>query len=135
MKRKDFIKQLGAGAAVFCAGGLAACTKDVIPPVNFEVDLSNPASSLNTVGASKLVNGVLLIHYKQDEYLAFLPACTHAGTAVKYDGVNDKLVCPNHGAEFNMDGAVTKGPAKLDLPRCRAELKTPSEKRTLLVAS
>lgn len=40
-------------------------------------------------------------------------SCTHEGTKVGLSG--GKWVCPNHRAEFAVDGKVQVGPAKTDL--------------------
>lgn len=40
-------------------------------------------------------------------------SCTHEGTNVGLSG--DKWVCPNHRAEFAIDGTVQIGPAKTNL--------------------
>ena len=39
--------------------------------------------------------------------------CTHRGCTV--EDKDGKYVCPCHGAEFDLEGRVTKGPAKKDL--------------------
>ena len=44
-------------------------------------------------------------------------ACTHQGCIV--DEKDGKYVCPCHGAEFDLEGRVTKGPAKRDLEALR----------------
>lgn len=40
-------------------------------------------------------------------------SCTHEGTTVGLSG--DKWVCPNHRAEFAIDGKVQVGPARTNL--------------------
>lgn len=39
--------------------------------------------------------------------------CTHLGCVVNY--TSDQFECPCHGSQFNADGYVVKGPAKLPL--------------------
>ena len=46
--------------------------------------------------------------------------CTHLGCVInKVDG--EKLVCPCHGSEFDLEGRAVKGPAYRPLPSCRFE--------------
>lgn len=37
--------------------------------------------------------------------------CPHAGCNVNYDNTQQKFVCPCHGAKFDLDGTVLRGPA------------------------
>jgi Rieske Fe-S protein len=46
-------------------------------------------------------------------YRALNLSCTHEGTTVMRSG--SKWVCPNHRAEFAINGDVKIGPAKMDL--------------------
>lgn len=138
MKREERIKQIVVSAIVFCVGGLIACDKEELPPVNIQIDLSKPEYAvLNKVGISKRVNGVLIVQYKKNDYRAMLSACTYEGTAVKYDSAKTKFVCPNHGDEFDKDGRVTKGPATIDLHRYNAKMDTTTvlKKRMLIISS
>jgi len=46
--------------------------------------------------------------------------CTHKNKALKSDGT--QLRCPAHGSLFELDGQMTKGPAKIGLPRSKITL-------------
>ena len=59
--------------------------------------------SLALVRTSKAVNGFRAINL----------SCTHEGEKVILSG--EKWVCPEHRAEFAVDGTVQVGPAKRDL--------------------
>lgn len=59
--------------------------------------------SLALVRTSKAVNG----------FKALDLSCSHEGTTVGLSG--GKWICPNHRAEFAVDGTVQVGPAKRDL--------------------
>ena len=54
---------------------------------------------------------------KNDKELNILSSrCTHLGCKInKLE--NDKLICPCHGSQFNLDGNVIKGPATASLKK------------------
>lgn len=60
-------------------------------------------NALALVRTSKAINGFRAINL----------SCTHEGTEVGLSG--GKWVCPNHRAEFSLDGKVQVGPARRDL--------------------
>jgi nitrite reductase/ring-hydroxylating ferredoxin subunit len=58
--------------------------------------------------------GFFLVRAKGKLY-ALDSACTHKKTLLKFK--DNALACPKHGARFNLEGVVTKAPAKRPLPR------------------
>ncbi|MCW1957925.1 MAG: Rieske (2Fe-2S) protein [Mycobacterium sp.] len=61
------------------------------------------------VGAAKIVDGTLITQPSTGVFKGFVARCTHAGCAlaIKYE----KIECPCHGSQFELDGAVLRGPA------------------------
>jgi Rieske Fe-S protein len=61
----------------------------------------------------------LLLVKNSDHFEAYSMSCTHMGVKLKVDG--DELVCPAHGSIFDLEGNVTKGPAKRNLDKFEIE--------------
>lgn len=134
MKRGDFLRSLSLGTstlmAFYCMGTLTSCgsSDDPTPDpgtgggngitgtttgsaINFTIDLSNSSnSSLKTPGGSKIIGDVLVAFSTTSVYAALAKACTHQGTDVGFVSSSNMLLCPNHGSEFSLTGAVIKGP-------------------------
>lgn len=51
---------------------------------------------------------------------ALNPTCTHRGCLVALE--DGELVCPCHGARYDLDGKVTRGPAREDLTAYTLEI-------------
>ena len=124
MDRKNFLSQVGVGAAAFlapiCLGGIAGCGKssnDSTPSapsnVDFTLDVSSGALASN--GGFLVSQGILVARTNAGAFLAVSAACTHQGTTVNYNAANNNFVCPNHGAQFSSTGMVTLGPATTNL--------------------
>jgi len=124
MDRKNFLSQVGVGAAAFlapiCLGGIAGCGKssnDSTPSapsnVDFTLDVSSGALASN--GGFLVSQGILVARTNAGAFLAVSAACTHQGTTVNYNAANNNFVCPNHGAKFSSSGMVTLGPATTNL--------------------
>jgi cytochrome b6-f complex iron-sulfur subunit len=48
--------------------------------------------------------------------VALSATCTHAGCTLKYDASRDWLHCDCHNADFDLAGAVLRGPTSIPLP-------------------
>lgn len=123
MERSEFLKHLGTGALLVCTGcSIISCgSNEPEPVINFTLLLSeNPA--LAAVGGSIARNGILIVQYEEDKFVALNRACTHQGTPVNYQTAQKNFRCPNHGSEFGIDGKVLTGPASVALRQYNTEL-------------
>jgi nitrite reductase/ring-hydroxylating ferredoxin subunit len=60
-----------------------------------------------------LMDPVLVVKGSSGNYRAFQMKCTHKGQPVALAG--EAIVCDAHGSRFDLEGRVTKGPAKAGL--------------------
>ena len=121
VSRRDFLGRAALVAGAFIAAGCAS-TSDVTGvgngvlvggPVTIRI---SDYAGLATVGqpveirtASGASAGVAAVRTSATAFIALGMACTHEGTRVNIAG--QTFDCPNHGAQFNSTGAVTRGPA------------------------
>lgn len=126
MERREFIKNgclaclaLGAGIAI---APLSSC--NVLPVVKSDINnntiVVDPASFTEgakalLVRSRKLANDILLVRNSDDRYTALYMRCTHNEFGLSANKRN--ILCLSHGAEFDYEGKVTKGPATQDLKR------------------
>ena len=118
--RRNFLG-LAAGAAV-CAG-LAGCKTlnpharliDAVPVTNGRAALGAaadlPVGGQLRVRPQGLADAVLVARVDEDRYEAVSITCTHFGSEVALTDDRSRFQCTNHGARFDFDGAVTRGPA------------------------
>jgi cytochrome b6-f complex iron-sulfur subunit len=137
MKRGEFIKNVGLGTLALCSGcALYSCgSNEPEPKIDFKIDLSLPENAaLTAAGGSLSKDGVIIICLATDDYKAFNRACTHQGTPVNYQTSTKKLVCPNHGSEFDpQQGLALNGPATVALRKFNTEILDESGKKMLRV--
>jgi Rieske Fe-S protein len=50
------------------------------------------------------------------------PVCTHKRCTVEYNSQKQRIICPCHGSNFGVDGAVLNGPAEKPLQVFEASL-------------
>lgn len=116
--RKEFLKALGILTAGACCGAgflsLSGCatTKSVSGKyengklkVNKDAFLENDAVTVTYMS----LDAPILLHKNGKGYKAVLMLCTHKGCELEQSGT--VLVCPCHGSEFSLEGAVLNPPA------------------------
>lgn len=118
MKRKEFLRSLGVGAAFAltfpCVQG---CSKDDEPAgdikpvptnVDFTVDLSSAeAEKLKQNGGFILKNDVVVVKNLEGNYVAASQICSHQGyDQVRFQNVEGGIFyCDVHGSKFKQDGS------------------------------
>jgi cytochrome b6-f complex iron-sulfur subunit len=60
---------------------------------------------------------VMVINRSGMGFIALSRVCTHLGCLVDYDKAQKRIVCPCHGAIFDLDGNVLSGPPPRPLPK------------------
>jgi Rieske Fe-S protein len=93
------------------ADGVSVRANDVFVQLD-RVDALRAPDSAFIVGALQLA----ILRVGDADYRAFSNVCTHAGCGI-YAFVGQRLRCPCHGSEFDVDGVNVAGPAMLPLPR------------------
>jgi len=72
---------------------------------------------------------LVVINRRGSGFIALSRVCTHLGCLVGYDKFNNKLVCPCHAGEFDLEGRVLSGPATK--PLLRYPLKVAADQITI----
>jgi cytochrome b6-f complex iron-sulfur subunit len=60
---------------------------------------------------------VMVINRSGMGFIALSRVCTHLGCLVDYDQAQKRIVCPCHGAIFDLEGNVLSGPPPRPLPK------------------
>ncbi len=60
---------------------------------------------------------VMVINRPGRGLIALSRVCTHLGCLVDYDKAQNRIICPCHGAIFDLEGNVVSGPPPRPLPR------------------
>lgn len=114
VSRRAILAWLGAGACA-CAGaalGTVAGQGALAADAAAEVDVGAPADY--PVGTTKVfAKARILVVRDANGIHAMTNVCTHAGGPISPGG--GKLTCGWHGAQFDVLGNVTKGPARVPL--------------------
>jgi nitrite reductase/ring-hydroxylating ferredoxin subunit len=115
MQRRDFIAQLGLGAAfVLTTSCLGSCTKSSNGPVDFTLNLDDAANAaLKTKGGYIVTNNVVVAQGTDGNYYAATVVCSHEGRKqVVYKKSTNQYYCSAHGALFDLQGNGLNGNGK-----------------------
>jgi cytochrome b6-f complex iron-sulfur subunit len=132
MKRRNFLKTLLSllGSVTFVSvaypfvrflsprKGKASAKKLVVSMSDIA-----PGTAMNVTYNNK---PVVIIHRRNEGFVAFSRVCTHLGCIVNYDTIQNEMICPCHAARFNLEGNVLAGPAPSPLEKI--PIKVESEK-------
>ena len=66
------------------------------------------------------IDDFIIINY-DNQTRVFRAHCTHLGCKIN-QATNEKLICPCHGSEYDLNGQVLKGPAYKDLQAIRSTI-------------
>jgi len=109
-----------------CAAGveLAACgsSAPTVTPSGNQLTLSYAQfPALASPGGSAVVNvqngfPIAVVRTGDATAVALSATCTHAGCILQYEQTSDQLHCNCHDADFDLGGAVLRGPTSIPLP-------------------
>ncbi len=66
------------------------------------------------VGSGVIIEETVITQPTAGVFKGFSTVCPHAGCNVS-EITDGKIICPCHNSEFNLDGTVAQGPAKMPL--------------------
>ena len=69
---------------------------------------------------------IIVINRPGKGFVALSRVCTHLGCLVEYDKIQNRLICPCHGALFDLEGNVLSGPPPKPLPRFPLKVESES---------
>ncbi|MDJ0707564.1 MAG: Rieske (2Fe-2S) protein [Leptolyngbyaceae cyanobacterium MO_188.B28] len=116
MNRRDFMAWVGVG---FLGSSLpvaiAACSsKSGSREFERVGSLAELDASGQLLNETTDIGPVLVIRDpdNSDTVRAVNPVCPHARCTVAWQAEKTRFTCPCHGSEFDLDGAVARGPAR-----------------------
>jgi nitrite reductase/ring-hydroxylating ferredoxin subunit len=135
LNRRRFLGLIGAGGTLVVVAGAAGCTTGFTMSVD---PFSAGAAADHAAGVFKLYSAQgVIVGRDAGGFYAFSAICTHQGSEIGFAATNPAcapavagctqgtagaFVCPNHGARFDGNGAVTQGPATADLQHYEVSL-------------
>ena len=98
-------------------------------PIGLPTQLDHVTTIRDGWMESKSHMAVWAVKQPAGEVKVFSPICTHLGCGYRWDGADNKFLCPCHGSSFDRNGQVLGGPA----PRPLDVLPSKTENGRLLV--
>lgn len=121
MNRREFVGAIACAACLCGLGDAAKVLADdsptTAPSTTIDVGAKTDYATDGVTSTwAKLPNRISVVR-ENGKIFASTSVCTHKGGTLNWHSDTNMYVCPRHGAHFDMDGNVTKGPAKTALAR------------------
>jgi cytochrome b6-f complex iron-sulfur subunit len=120
--RRPFLLRSGLSLAALLGlpaiAARAAGSKVALPLAKLQ-PLKSVGGSISLKVKDKLL---LLVRDGAASVRAFNPVCTHRQCVVAFNAGENKIKCPCHGSQFDLNGRVIHGPASRPLETYVAEL-------------
>ncbi len=132
MKRRRFLNLL------LTALGLTAVVSFVYPLVRFLAPAVGKGKSKQIIlkkseipvgeGKDIVLDGTpaVIINRPGRGLIALSRVCTHLGCLVDYNRTQNRIICPCHGAIFDLEGNVVSGPPPRPLPKFALKVEAES---------
>jgi nitrite reductase/ring-hydroxylating ferredoxin subunit len=105
--RRDFLHQLGAGAA------LAVIPLPLLATAGSERSYPVPTAD----GVHVDSDGMVIVARWDGQVAAMSLACTHQRTPLRWRETDGQFLCPKHESRFAVDGTLIRGRAERSLDR------------------
>lgn len=130
--RREFLVKASAiagGLVLSLSGAVSAkenravtSTLDAPDEVALKLDDKSPLSKVGGFDTIDTKAGkVVVVRVDDSTYKAYSAVCPHKGGPIQYNVSTKQLFCPWHNSMFDMNGKVTKGPARTDLTAYAAQ--------------
>ena len=105
----------GAALAYLWPGASGASDSDLLMGREGPLSTAALGEDEGVVGRSRL--GKILIIRRGERLVALQATCTHLGCTVAWNSASQQVECPCHGARYDLQGQVLRGPAREPLVR------------------
>ena len=106
---------LGAALAYLWPGASRAAVSDMLVGRHGPVSPADIGEDQGVVGRSHL--GKILVIRQGERFVGLEATCTHLGCTVAWNAASQQVECPCHGARYDLQGQVLRGPARDPLAR------------------
>lgn len=127
LERRKLLAVIGTGAMATATMGTAVtAVRYLSPGVVYEAASKFKAAALETVEIGQVLafpqKKVYVIRAEAGLY-AMSAICTHLGCMTRFEAEHQRLFCPCHGSQFDLEGKVVGGPAPAPLPRLKVSVE------------
>ncbi len=123
MKRREFLRLLLSVLGLTAAGSFVYPMVRFLAPATGSTEakqLTLKKSEIPLGDAKEIAYGgtpVMIINRPDKGFIALSRVCTHLGCLVDYNKAQNRIICPCHGAQFDLEGNVLSGPPPKPLPK------------------